>query len=239
MITIGRIALDLSFEKFESLLAICPTTEREAHTGSVKWFCQCDCGNFVKVSSRKLVHGVTKSCGHSKSNYTDPRYSKNLPNIYIEGPDATGKSTLAEYLQMKHGYKVEHLTGSTPNTFAWHKDLINTRTRTIFDRFCIGEVVYSKIYARTPKISYAQSLTLIKKALDSNGIFILLTTKTPSLLSERLIARGEINSLWEVGLQLWLYRRFSTYKHPNFIVHYIEDGYESLYKKIDEKLKEK
>lgn len=239
MITIGRKALDLSFKKFENLLAIYPTEEREVNTGSVKWFCQCDCGNFVKVSSRKLVRDVTKSCGHAKSNYTTPQYLHNLPNIYIEGPDATGKSTLAGYLQAKHGYNVEHLTGSTPNTFAWHKNLICTKTRTVFDRFCIGEVVYSKIYARTSKISWAQSLTLIKKALESNGIFILLTTKTPSLLSGRLIARGEINSLWEVGLQLWLYRRFSTYKHPNFIVHYIEDGYESLYKKIDEKLKEK
>ena len=56
---------DLTNQKFGLLTAIKQTDERKQ--GSVVWECKCDCGNIVKVSSKNLVHGDTKSCGCLKS----------------------------------------------------------------------------------------------------------------------------------------------------------------------------
>ena len=37
-------------------------------------------------------------------------------NIYLEGPDATGKTTLAKRLISKYGFEYEHLDADSPNT---------------------------------------------------------------------------------------------------------------------------
>lgn len=52
---------DLKGERFGKLKVLEMTDERKQ--GSVIWKCQCDCGNIVKVSSRNLAYGDTKSCG--------------------------------------------------------------------------------------------------------------------------------------------------------------------------------
>ena len=53
---------DITGEKYGRLIAICPTTRRDA-TGSVIWECRCDCGNKVFYSVNNLSQGKTKSCG--------------------------------------------------------------------------------------------------------------------------------------------------------------------------------
>jgi hypothetical protein len=56
----GRI-LDLTGQRFGRLIALEPTEERS--DSSVKWLCQCDCGNTTLVSSSSLRQGHTQSCG--------------------------------------------------------------------------------------------------------------------------------------------------------------------------------
>lgn len=52
---------DLSQNKYGKLQPLYPTDERQNR--SVVWQCQCDCGNFIKVSARNLTNNNTKSCG--------------------------------------------------------------------------------------------------------------------------------------------------------------------------------
>ena len=62
--------------------------------------------------------------------------------IIIEGPDATGKSTLAEKVFKKYNMKqIIHSTSKTRNDYYYHADLLDYCEDTVFERFHIGEVV--------------------------------------------------------------------------------------------------
>lgn len=52
---------DLTGQKFERLIVICPTKKRSS--AHVIWLCKCNCGNLTEVSSDSLQSGNTKSCG--------------------------------------------------------------------------------------------------------------------------------------------------------------------------------
>ncbi len=53
---------DLTGQRFGRLQVISPTDKRADH-GSVVWVCQCDCGEKVEVSGRRLTLGKVRSCG--------------------------------------------------------------------------------------------------------------------------------------------------------------------------------
>lgn len=55
---------DLTDQTFGRLVARHPTDRRDS--GSVVWFCECDCGGAAEVSARNLVSGHTTSCGCAK-----------------------------------------------------------------------------------------------------------------------------------------------------------------------------
>jgi hypothetical protein len=52
---------DITNRRFGRLVAMEPTEERRG--GSVVWLCECDCGNFPKVSSTNIVKNTARSCG--------------------------------------------------------------------------------------------------------------------------------------------------------------------------------
>lgn len=56
---------DIANQRFGKLVALYPTEERDGH--SIKWFCQCDCGNTILVSVHQLRTHNTMSCGCLKS----------------------------------------------------------------------------------------------------------------------------------------------------------------------------
>jgi hypothetical protein len=49
-------------KRFGRLVPQRPVFKRESGT-SFRWECLCDCGNVVRVATRNLVDGLTKSCG--------------------------------------------------------------------------------------------------------------------------------------------------------------------------------
>ena len=57
---------DLRGQKFHFLTALEPTEERSG--SSVKWKCQCDCGNIHFVAANDLLQGKIKSCGCQQYN---------------------------------------------------------------------------------------------------------------------------------------------------------------------------
>lgn len=59
---------DISGQKFESLTALYPTSER-TKGGTVIWHCRCDCGNEVDVSYNELLYTTLKSCGCKKEEH--------------------------------------------------------------------------------------------------------------------------------------------------------------------------
>lgn len=53
---------DLTNQRFGRLIAIKPTVKRTKDR-CVIWYCKCDCGKTIEVSSKSLIQGNTKSCG--------------------------------------------------------------------------------------------------------------------------------------------------------------------------------
>jgi hypothetical protein len=54
--------LNLSNQRYGQLIALYETPYR-GDDRSIKWFCLCDCGNTIIVSSNSLRQNLTKSCG--------------------------------------------------------------------------------------------------------------------------------------------------------------------------------
>ena len=53
--------IDLTGQRFGRLTVIQDTSERKC--GCVIWYCSCDCGNKVRITSGNLINKSTKSCG--------------------------------------------------------------------------------------------------------------------------------------------------------------------------------
>lgn len=67
-ITSKNFSKNITNQRFGSLTAIEPTTDRKH--GSVVWKCQCECGNIHFTTAELLLSGKTQSCGciHSRGN---------------------------------------------------------------------------------------------------------------------------------------------------------------------------
>ena len=53
---------DITNQKFGRLTVLYPTEERDC-SGSIKWFCECSCGGYIKATLSLLKQGKIKSCG--------------------------------------------------------------------------------------------------------------------------------------------------------------------------------
>lgn len=72
--------------------------------------------------------------------------------IIIDGQNGTGKSFLCTELQKRlPNYDLHHITGKHANTYTFYRHLLGYKV--ILDRGPLGELVYSELYGRKPRIS--------------------------------------------------------------------------------------
>lgn len=164
-------------------------------------------------------------------------------NIIIEGPEACGKTTLANVILEKYPYfEYEHATSKTPNDYKYHKDLLD-KGFSLCDRFCIGELIYPKLYNREPKINITEVHDLFNQCKENNDIFIILYSSDINILKNRLIVRGENNYLDEIETQnRWFLSyawNLSTNDYSRYFVidiakpHAYDILYQSIFKILD------
>jgi len=164
-------------------------------------------------------------------------------NIIIEGPDATGKTQLAELIQTKLKYPIEHIGDADDNYATKYLDLIE-KDNTIYDRFHMSELVFPQIYGRTPKLSFADAMLINKRLVDNNDLFIILFSSDLGIINQRLMERGEVDNLAEVEAQykkfleeIYIFNGyFSEYSNYRVIDIADPDGYVKLYDWLDWKL---
>lgn len=156
-------------------------------------------------------------------------------NIILEGPDATGKTTLAEKLAAYSAMITVHFPSATLEE---HLDALY-KGDTVFDRFHIGELVYPEIYGREPKLTFDDANNKIMRAIvDNNDLLIIFITSDINILKERLIERGEYNYLEEIEQQNELFKKyayiFSAWEYSNmYIIDIAEEGaYDKLWEWI-------
>ena len=159
-------------------------------------------------------------------------------NIIIEGPEASGKTTLAQTILDKYPYfEYNHATSKTPNDYKYHKDLLD-KGFSLCDSFYIGELIYSKIYNKESKLSIVEVHELFNQCKENNDIFIILYTSDINILKNRLIERGENNYLNEIEAQnrwfLSIAWNLSTNDYDRYFVVDISKSNEldNLYKNI-------
>lgn len=81
--------VDITNRRFNRLVALKPTNNRDKYNGSVIWECKCSCGNISYVAEYKLKNGVVGSCGclgkeNSKKNMKKAT-GKHLKEHIVEG----------------------------------------------------------------------------------------------------------------------------------------------------------
>lgn len=115
--------------------------------------------------------------------------------IIIEGPDGSGKTTLANYLSKTTGYPIKHR--SKPNTpeekaamMQSYIDDIRSNDNIIWDRCFYSEMVYGPVMRDQSYISLEQMWQLEKELLDQ-GVLVIYCTDDTLTLWERCTARGE------------------------------------------------
>ena len=162
-------------------------------------------------------------------------------NVCISGPDACGKSTLAERLINKYGCSVIHSTAKTRNTLEYHLDLLDYHDNTIFDRHCVGEMIFPYIYNREPKINESEFYQILQRVIDNNDMYVIFICSNSNILKERLMSRGEVDYLQEIDEQCTRYYDvaqkmkafFKDYKYFYICDIADDNAYNKLYNWVD------
>lgn len=115
--------------------------------------------------------------------------------IIIEGPDGSGKTTLAEKLSKQTGYPVVHR--SQPKSeeeklqmLRGYVDAIDVGKNVIFDRCWYSEMAYGPVMRDESVITYPE-MYLLEEKLAKNGAIIIYCTDKPKTLWKRATKRGE------------------------------------------------
>ena len=115
--------------------------------------------------------------------------------IILEGPDGSGKTTLAEQLAKQTKYLILHRT--QPKTdeekarmMSEYLQVIRTGKNMIFDRCWYSEMVYGPIMRDASVISYPEMYEL-ERQLSKTGALLIYCTGKPEVLWKRSHTRGE------------------------------------------------
>lgn len=105
----GKV-LDLTNQRFDRLIAIPPTEQRD--DGNMVWECRCDCGKTVYVGARRLVEKNTKSCGCLQKDVRDKQidYFRRMAAV-----DSVGGTRLSHLNHTRYGHNTSGVRGVSWN----------------------------------------------------------------------------------------------------------------------------
>ena len=114
--------------------------------------------------------------------------------IILEGPDGSGKTTLANTIHRQTGYQLLHRSHKTDanatSLFDEYAQVIKSGKNVIMDRSWYSEMVYGPVMRKSSAITYPQMYELERLAAK-NGAIIIHCTAPESVLWKRCLRRGE------------------------------------------------
>ena len=113
----------------------------------------------------------------------------------IEGPDGSGKTTLANTLSRQTGYNIIHRVQPKTeedkrNMMDEYLSIIKSGKNAIFDRCWYSEMAYGPVMRDASVISYPEMYKL-EELLARNGAIIIYCTDNEAKLWKRCQRRGE------------------------------------------------
>lgn len=115
--------------------------------------------------------------------------------IILEGPDGSGKTTLAQQLSRQTGYPIIHR--SQPKTEEEKKNMmgeylqtIRSNKNAIFDRCWYSEMAYGPVMRDKTVITYPEMYSLERMLAKSGALIVYCTGSEPTLWM-RCTKRGE------------------------------------------------
>jgi predicted ATPase len=137
--------------------------------------------------------------------------------IILEGPDGSGKTTLAKKLVSQTGFKYIHKSypktqEEMDNMTQDYLDLINTGDNMIIDRSWYSEIVYGPILRSRSNVSQEQALMLEQAVATRGGLIILALW-----IISGTVAELEVKNLLKTTILLK--------KYANVITGYLLMGY--------------
>lgn len=115
--------------------------------------------------------------------------------LILEGPDGSGKTTLAEQLQRQTGYQLLHRTQpkneeDKKRMMDEYVQVLKAGKNVIMDRAWYSELVYGPVMRDTSVLTYPQMYELEKLAAK-NGAIVIYCTAPEATLWKRCMRRGE------------------------------------------------
>jgi thymidylate kinase len=115
--------------------------------------------------------------------------------IIIEGPDGSGKTTLAKKIAEQAGYEYLHnvqpeYDGHDASMVQMYEDLIKSHTNLVLDRAWYSEMAYGPTMRDHSSISYPDMYRL-EELVAKKGGMIIHCTDSVNILWKRCQKRGE------------------------------------------------
>lgn len=117
--------------------------------------------------------------------------------LILEGADATGKSSHAEWHRKYNGATVIH--AGAPTHVDWYDEYVKPLwdrgdENIVLDRWHLGEMVWPKVFNR-PSLFDDRTFNLCNEALADLGARIKIVWRAPNFIEKTLRERGELDQL--------------------------------------------
>lgn len=142
-----------------------------------------------KVNVKTFNNAILDNMRKSNETYADilqfiSNFYRGNKKVVIEGVDGAGKSTHAK--EMSDHFQVQHYHKPT-KTFGYFKNYmlnIENNIDTVFDRFFISEIVYSRVFKRKSLLSQEEISVLLRKCKERGVSFVFIVAKTREQLDK-------------------------------------------------------
>lgn len=145
--------------------------------------------------------------------------------IIIEGPDCSGKTTLAKKINEYYNNELDvlHCTGHDPRDYKFYYQTMRKKN-IVFDRHFIGEMIYPEIFHRKGCLSKRQ-FNKLKTYAEKARIPVVVVVPPETVLMRRL-ADERLNEEQEIKDTIKSARNsfYKIAKENNFILVEPEDG---------------
>ena len=113
-----------------------------------------------------------------------------MNNVILCGMNNCGKTTFANKIYEKYGFEIKHFDGNFDSTLNNLLEYAQLKHR-VYDRFHIGELVYSKIYGRVPRLNDLEKNKITNEILENNGCILFFVCSDFSILRNNYFMKNE------------------------------------------------